>query len=232
MKVALTTIIIDDEPLARTILEGFVAICPQLQHAGSFDNAIAARSYLTNNSVDLILLDINLPDLSGVDLMRSLASPPMVIFTTAYPQYAVEGFEIDAIDYLLKPIAFERFKRAVSKACERQQSLSSSTHFIMLKSNKRHFKVDLSAILYFEATGDYVKTRTNTQAIIVHETIKSIESQLPPSQFLRIHKSYIIAIDKIEYLEGNQVKVADQLLPVGLSYKDELTKRLSIKGKN
>lgn len=224
----LATIIVDDEPLAREILEGFVAECSELKLTACFDNAIDARAFLKNNHADLLLLDINLPQISGIELMKSLSNPPLVIFTTAYPQFAIDGFEVDAIDYLLKPIPFERFKKAISKVAEKQAAiLEVSPNFIMLKSNKKTYKINLDSILFLESVGDYVKVNTTVQNLVVHDTIKNLSEQLPSKFFMRIHKSFTIAIDKIQYIEGNQIKIGDAVLPVSLSYKEALLARLN-----
>ncbi len=223
-------VIIDDEPLAREILEQFVAECDSVELLASFASAVEAREYVRSKPVDLLLLDINLPELSGVDFIKTLPKAPLVVFTTAYPQYALDGFEVDAVDYLLKPIPFARFQKAMAKVEERLfgsgTPASNSMGFVMLKSNKKMYKVDLNSILYVEAVGDYVKVCTVQQNIIVHDTIKNIQELLGDAAFARVHKSYIIALDKISFIEGNMVKVGDMMVPVSLFYKELFLQKL------
>lgn len=223
-------VIVEDEPLASEILEQFVDECKELSLLRSFSTAIEVREFLKEQKVDLLFLDINLPDLSGIDFIRSLANPPLVIFTTAYSQYAVEGFNVDAIDYLLKPISFERFRKAVDKVLQKlsvqRQAPSVLKPFIMLKCDKKYYKVDVESVLYLEAVGDYVKVCTEREKLVVHDTIRSLHEELGTEQFVRVHKSYVVALNKIHYLEGNMLRVGDRMLTVSLSFKDELLRRL------
>lgn len=216
--------IVDDEPLAREILEQYISAVNSLALCATFSNAVELRDYLKASKVDLLFLDINLPELSGIDFLKMQPNPPMVILTTAYPEYAVDGFELNAIDYLVKPISFERFKKAIDKAAIKVKDTTSS--FIMLKSDKKSYRVELDWILYLESVGDYVKVCTQTKNLIVHDTIKNIHQQIGNQHFIRVHKSYVIAIKRINYIEGNMVKIGDTMIPISLSYKDNLLKSL------
>jgi DNA-binding LytR/AlgR family response regulator len=184
---------------------------------------------LKEHVVDVMFLDINMPGLSGLSLLRSLPNPPLVVFTTAYPEHAVEGFELEAIDYLLKPIAFERFVRAVQKAQQAldQRQTSVSPGVLMLKADKKLYRVPLDTILYIESIGDYVKVFTVTGCLVSKSTLKKIGRELKGQAFVRIHKSYICPLAQIQYLEGNRVRVGEKMLPVGQSYKDLLVQRLA-----
>jgi len=222
-------IIVDDEPLSQEVIRDFVKEVPWLQLKGVCFNALEAMELIHDEQVDLIFLDINLPKLSGVKFAKSLEKSPMIIFTTAYPEYAVEGFEVDAVDYLVKPVAFERFLKAVNKARDQfELKLSGRTPvnegFIVLKSDKKMYKINERDILYIQSMGDYMKVYTNSKVIIATETMKNLEINLG-RQFIRIHKSYIVSVQAISFIEGNQVKVADQFLPIGLTYRDKVMEK-------
>ncbi len=216
--------ILDDEPLARDILEQFAAANSKLNLIATFSNAVDLKEFLKKEKIDLLFLDINLPEISGIELLKMLPAPPMVIFTTAYPQYAVEGFELDAVDYLVKPISFARFQKAVAKVTN--QKSSTEITFIMLKSDKKMYRIELDSILYLESVGDYVKICTQNKNLIVHDTIKNIHLMLGYSLFTRVHKSFVIAIKKISYIEGNMVKIGETLIPISQSYKENVLKML------
>jgi DNA-binding LytR/AlgR family response regulator len=219
--------IIEDEPLAQNVLKKYIEDYPALQLVASLSNAVEAQKVLLNQDIELLFLDINLPKLSGISFLKTLPSSPLVIFTTAYPEYAVEGFELDAIDYLLKPFSFERFLKAANKAIEKlnqkEAPEQSAQPFIFLKADKKVHKINLDDILYIEAAGDYVKVITENNQLIVNDTLKNLESELTPAQFLRVHKSFIISKNKIKFFEGNYVKVGDRDIPIGNSYKEEIT---------
>lgn len=215
-------IIVDDEPLAREVLEAYVADLPYLELITSCKSAIEAMEVISKESIDLIFLDINMPRLSGINFYKSLVNKPKVIFTTAYADYAVEGFELEALDYLLKPFSFERFLKAVNKMLQATVSDSSPADFIMLKSDKKNHKIDYNQISYFESIGDYVKVHlADGKTLIIGETLRKLE-ELLPSSFIRIHKTYIISIPKLEYLEGNQAKIGETKIPIGQSYRDKV----------
>jgi DNA-binding LytR/AlgR family response regulator len=216
------------------IMQTYVHDCPQLETAGACSDAFAASEALQQENVDLIFLDINLPRLSGLSFLKTLSRPPLVIFTTAYPEYAVDGFEADAVDYLVKPFSFDRFLKAVNKAFDKVRSRQNSEttgpdstkSFILLRADKKTYKVNLPEILYIEAIGDYLKIFMTGRKLVVHETIKGLLDQLPSDQFLRIHKSYVASIGQINYIEGNQLHIGSAVLPIGRSYKEEVEKQL------
>lgn len=221
-------IIIDDEPLSQDILKKFILEIERLEIAGIFDDALEASVFLRDHKVDLIFLDINMPRLSGIQFFKSLENPPPVIFTTAYPEFAVEGFALDAVDYLLKPFPFERFLKAVNKAFEKMDNshFTSKEKVLWLKSDKKLNKLFVQDIMYIEAVGDYVKIVMEEGNLLVHETLQGILSKLKTHGFERIHRSYIIAMDKIAYVEGNRVGVGDTVLPVGQSYRDNFFRKI------
>jgi DNA-binding LytR/AlgR family response regulator len=236
--IKLRCLVVEDEPLSQEVLISYISAVPTLELIRVCNDAIEATDVLRATHIDLLFLDINLPKISGIRFLKTIATPPMVIFTTAYPEYAVEGFESDAIDYLVKPFPFERFLKAVNKATEWFVMLTERTAaikqlpdapagFLLLRSDKRVHKVNLADIRYMEATGDYIKVYVADRCLVVHETFKSMLEQLPVAFFIRIHKSFIIPVQRISYLEGNQVRVDDKLLPIGLVYRDDLMKRLT-----
>lgn len=225
-------LIVDDEPLAQDVLETYIEQIPDIELAGKCNNAIEASSFLNEHEVDLILLDIQMPQLTGIEFVKSLSNPPLIVFTTAYPNYAVDGFELDAVDYLLKPISMERFLKALNKV--RTHLQSSSGHdkhdydedFFFVKADKKLVKVKYSDILYIEGLKDYVIIRMEEGRVITLQTMKSLEEKLPSNKFMRIHRSYIVALDKIQALVGNMVEIMEKgqtkHLPVGKNYRDEL----------
>ncbi|PKP35698.1 MAG: DNA-binding response regulator [Bacteroidetes bacterium HGW-Bacteroidetes-17] len=225
-------IIVDDEPLALETLESYISDFPGLKLVAKCRDAFETLKVLKQESVELMFLDINMPKLSGISLIKSLENPPLVIFTTAYPQYAVEGFDLDATDYLLKPFSFERFVKAVNKAIERLNQTSdnqkSDTDFLLIKSDKRIFKVNLNEIKYIQSNGDYLKVVTIHKVIVSHQTLKKIVEMLPASEFIQIHKSYIVSLKYISFIEGNQVKVGDEFLPIGITFKENLLDKLNV----
>lgn len=237
----INTIIVDDEPLALEILEAHIANVPELNLIAKCSNAIEANKILKQGDVQLMFSDIQMPQLSGIEFLRSLSHPPMVIFTTAYPEYAVEGFNLEALDYLLKPISFERFFKAANKAIEKFQSedstdsltLDSTEDFFFVKSDKKLVKVFYRDILYIEGLKDYVIIRTETGRVITLQTMKSLEEKLPLDMFQRIHRSYILNLTKIQALEGNMVEIIEKgqtkLIPIGKNYRDELVEMIERK---
>ena len=217
-------LIIDDEPLAREVLESYISDLPNLQLIASCADAMEALNWLNQERVDLLFLDINMPKLSGINFYKSLSSKPKVIFTTAYADHAVEGFELEAVDYLLKPFSFERFVQAVNKV--KTDSVTTQPDFIMLKADKKNHKINFDTIRYFESIGDYVKVYLDEgKTLIISETLRKLEEILPPS-FIRVHKSYIIALKHLEYLEGNQAKIGETKIPIGQSYRDQVNELL------
>jgi len=228
LEMKLNCIIIDDEPLSQDVLEDFVETCPELNLVGICNDALEAGEVLKKEQVDLLFLDINMPKLSGIGFVKSLKEPPIVILVTAYPEYAIEGFEIEALDYLLKPVSFERFRTAVNRALERFIAKEEPVaKHIMVRANKKNYRINFDEIIYLEAQGDYVRFITEEQSLMVHGTMKEFIEQLPRNKFERIHKSYVISLGKVVYLEGNQVKLGEHKLPVSLSYRDGLMKKLN-----
>jgi DNA-binding LytR/AlgR family response regulator len=230
-------LIVDDEPLAQEVLETYIEQIPDLELVGKCGNAIEASSVLSATTVDLILLDIQMPQVTGLELVKSLRNPPIVVFTTAYPDYALEGFELDAMDYLLKPISMERFLKAINKVRKHLQmhdatkSNDPDDEYFFVKADKKLIKVKFSEILYIEGLKDYVIIRMEEGRVITLQTMKSLEDKLPSDKFMRIHRSYIVALDKIHALVGNMVEVMEKgqtkHLPVGKNYKDDLLKLIN-----
>ena len=225
----LRCIIADDEPVARKILREFIEQVPYLELTGEFRNALKTEAFLQDNDADVLFLDINMPKMSGLQLLKKNTVRPLVVLTTAYPEYALEGYELDIIDYLLKPIAFNRFMKAVKKANEfislrEKKDQDSPNTFLFVKSEKRIEKIELADILYIESTGNYVNICTGNKKIIAYLTLKGIESRLPADEFIKVHQSFIIPVSKIEFIEGNQIKIKDTVVPIGRNYKDIIMK--------
>ena len=228
--------IVDDEQLARNLLEGYVAKTPQLELVASLKNPVEAASLIREKQVDLLFLDIQMPDLMGTDLLKSLPQKPATIFTTAYKEFALEGYELDVIDYLLKPIPFDRFIKAVNKAADsigqksehpkNREAAPLSSEYISLKADHRIYKVRLSNILYIEGLKEYVTYYTTEGKIIVLQSLKHLEVSLPAQQFMRVHKSYIINKDRVKSLYGNQLEIGEKKIPIGQSYKERVLQSL------
>ena len=233
----ITCLAVDDEPPALEVLKKFITSVHSLELAATCTDAIEAINFLQAKPVDLIFLDIKMPELLGTDLIRALKNPPKVIFTTAYRKYAIEGFELDAVDYLLKPISFDRFLKAVSKVMqtsltetkqedEIQNNRSNSPGFINFRSDRKMIKVALNDILYIESIKDYIKVVTVTNTVITKQPISSVEEMLPKEIFIRIHRSYIVALNKIESYNNELVWIAKQELPISRMYRHEVGKTL------
>jgi DNA-binding LytR/AlgR family response regulator len=225
----LSCIIVDDEPVARKILHEFVEQVPFLDLHGKFENAMKAEAFLKVNTVDIIFLDIEMPKVSGLQFLQRLHIESMVILTTAFPQYALEGYELDIIDYLLKPFALNRFLKAVHKAKDfyQMKTRTSGTpqpSYIFIKSDKRIEKIELSDIIYAESVGNYVCVYTGDKKIMAYLTMKSLESQLPADEFIKIHQSYLVNCAKIEAIEGNEIKLGSKALPISRNYRDAVMK--------
>lgn len=222
------SIIVDDEPLSRDVLRTYIEDHESLELVGECVDALEAGKLLRTNEVELIFLDINMPKISGINFYKGLSVKPAVIFTTAYPNYAVDGFELNAVDYLVKPFGFDRFYAAVEKVVLKNANNDNpATDFITVKVDKRLFKVDISKIQYIESIGDYAKIHIDDKVLISSETLKGYEQILPSNQFVRIHKTYIISLNFVNYLEGNQISINDMKLPVGKAYRDSLKKKFS-----
>jgi DNA-binding LytR/AlgR family response regulator len=225
----LTCIIVDDEPVARKILQEFVDQLPFMDLQGKFENAMQAETFLKTNTADIIFLDIEMPKVSGLQLLQKMHIESLVILTTAYPKYALEGYDLDIIDYLLKPFLFSRFLKAVQKAKDYYQlkhmaSGAQQPSYIFIKSDKRIEKIELSDILYAESIGNYVSICTENKKIIAYLTMKSLESQLPFDEFIKIHQSYLVNCSKIIAIEGNEIKMKNKSLPISRSYRETVMK--------
>lgn len=223
-------IIIDDEPLAQNVIKQYAAKLPNLNIVGTCHDAICAHQKLNETDADLIFLDINMPKLSGISFLKTLKNPPLVIFTTAYSDYALEGYELNAIDYLKKPYSFERFCKAYFKAEEllllkkeanEKPNSEIKSDFLFVKSNKKTYKIAFTEILYIEGLGDYIQIHLKDQKIITNLSMKKILELLPNEFFYRIHKSFIISLNHIQLVEGNMVVINDKKLPIGNSYRQD-----------
>lgn len=221
----ITCMIVEDEPLAREVLTSYIKDLNYLSLDFTCTDAIEALNVLDSNRVDLIFLDINMPRLSGLSFYKSLNKKPKVIFTTAYPDHAVEGFELEATDYLLKPFSFERFVQAVNKVrvlMENDQP-TSVDDFIMLKADKKAHKISYGDLRYFESIGDFVKVHlVDGKVLIINDTLRKLEEALPTNQFARVHKTYIISIGQVAYLEGNRMNLGETLIPIGQTYREKV----------
>jgi DNA-binding LytR/AlgR family response regulator len=229
-------IIVDDEPMARDVIRRYIQKIPTLKLLGEFGNAIEATLFLQEQPVDMIFLDIKMPQLSGTEFVRSLRNVPKIIFTTAHKEYAFEGFELDVTDYLLKPIRFDRFLKAVNKAFpQKQQEIEThglvtneeskpATSFIYLRVDRKMIKVLLDDILYVESDKDYVKVFTEKGFVITRQTIASVEAMLSESQFIRIHRSYIVSLNKLKSFTAETVEVGNKELPIGKLYRNNFLK--------
>ncbi len=224
-------LIIDDEPLARQLLESHVRQVKTLQVVGTCETAIEAFELLHREQIDLLFLDIQMPGITGLNFLKSLKNPPQVIFTTAYMEYAVEAFELEAVDYLLKPITFERFIKAIQKIGTQKEvpavtSSQPSDEAIFIKVQKRLLRIAYPDIFYIEGFGDYIKVVTANTVHTSYSTLNKIAELLPEQQFMRIHKSFIINLRHIQFVEGNLVRILDKELPLGVTYKEALYKKL------
>ena len=231
----MTCIIVDDEPLARQGMELNIANVSTLQLLGSFSNALAASDFLRKENVDLMFLDINMPELSGLDFLKSLREAPMVIFTTAYPQYALESYELEAIDYLVKPIRIERFLKALNKAENYLKLLQQDGNnsqvekieddYVFIKADRKYFKIYFKDILYIEGLKDYVVIYTGDNKIITSMNVKTIAAQLPPAIFARVSKSYIVNTLHISSFDNELIYINTHEIHLGQTFKDDFLKQ-------
>ncbi|GAA4097542.1 LytTR family DNA-binding domain-containing protein [Mucilaginibacter panaciglaebae] len=244
----LRCLIVDDEPLALHILEDYISKVPFMELVKSTTNPIEALTMVQDGNIDLVFLDVQMPELTGIQFLRIANGKTKVILTTAYPQYALEGYELDVVDYLLKPIAFDRFFKAAqkaqtiihpSKATASADHLVQQTHqppndfmsdFIFVKSEHKIQKVYLHQILFIEGLKDYISIFTSTERIITLQNMKKMEDTLPSQHFVRVHKSYIVALNKIDSIERSRIRIGDKIIPVGDTYRDDFFK--IIDGKN
>lgn len=233
-------LIVDDEQLARSLLEGYIKKLPHLSLVGSCKSSLEAMAVLQNETIDLILLDIQMPDLTGIEFLKTLNRKPLIMFTTAYKEYAIEGYELDVIDYLLKPISFERFVQGINKVCERvnsrKQNLPNQTSeniekkntndYLLLKADYKTYRVKYDEIFYIEGLREYVTYYTTQRKIVVLESLKKLEETLPVDTFLRVHKSFIVNTNKVKSLYGNQLEVDGKYIPIGKTYLESVKAKL------
>ncbi len=231
---SLTCLIVEDEPLARSLLTDYVKKIPSLELIDACPSPLMAVEILKTNPVDLMFLDIQMPELTGIGLLKTLTRRPMVIFTTAYSEYALEGYDLDVVDYLLKPITFERFLRSINKVqllrkSGQEKSIMAADDFIFVKDGTKLVKIMINDILYVEGLKDYVTIFTKTQKIVSLQRLKAMEEQLPSSLFVRIHNSYIVSLRAITSVHKSEVEIGTAFLPVGetfrKSFKEAIEKR-------
>jgi DNA-binding LytR/AlgR family response regulator len=227
----LKCLIIEDEPLASQLIESYIEKVNDLAFVKTFTSGIEALQFLQNNTIDLIFLDIQMPDLTGIQFMKIINGKYNVIFTTAYQEYALDGFEFDAIDYLLKPISFERFLVAIEKAknkivTKNDQSSIKYPDYIFVKTEYRLQRIHLEDILYLEALGDYVSIITKSKKILTLDSMNNFEKSLSDSIFIRVHRSFIISKNKIDFIERNRIVIGEKYIPIGSTYKTFFLKQL------
>lgn len=219
---SLNCIIIDDEPLAINVIKNHISKISHLDVKASFNNAVEALEFMRTNTTDVIFLDIDMPVLDGLSFLKTLEKKPAVIITTAHEEFAVKGYELDVFDYLIKPIPFPRFLKAIDKLKRIRQNLSKENEYLFIKIGKKKMKkIYLNDIILVESLKDYIRVITRHGKYVVHQTLSSFTDSLPPRKFLRIHRSYTISIDKVEALEGNSVEINGSLYVIGRSYLNE-----------
>ncbi len=229
----ISCLIVDDEPIAREVIETHLKSISNIKIIGSCQSAIEAFGYIRNHSIDLVFLDINMPEISGISFAKSINKNIKIIFTTAYRDYAVEGFELQAVDYLLKPISFDRLLKAInnyydiySKQKNTPLEKSNSNDFMFVRANRRMIKIDFDAVIYIESYSDYIKIHLEKQTIVTRETISAVEAKLPVKNFMRIHRSYIISIKNITSFTNEEIVINNTSFPISRSYKQEVLKIL------
>jgi two-component system LytT family response regulator len=228
-------LVIDDEPYARQLLSEFIEKVPGLVLEGAYANALSALPMLSKKNIDVIFLDIQMPDISGIDFLKTLDKSPKIIFTTAYAEYALEGFELDAVDYLVKPFDFNRFLKAVNKMTQRTErqapivvnteKTSPHTEFIFVKDGTKLVKVDYSSILFIKGTREYVTIHTKEKKIMSLQTLRQLELELPP-EFIRVHNSFIIYLPAVASISKNELEIQGEIIPIGITYKKSLMERV------
>lgn len=222
--------IVDDEPLSRDVLRKYINEVKDLELVAECADGFEASHQLAQHQIDLLFLDINMPGLTGISLARSLTHAPLIVFTTAYPEFAVEGFELDALDYLVKPYSFERFLKAANKALTRLSSANANglpVQKILVKADKKLFALDFSGILFIEGQGDYIRIHLDDMKLMVHDTIKNFLESLPEEHFMRVHKSWVVNLAHIAFIEGNMVRIGETVIPVSPNHREELLQRFS-----
>lgn len=229
-------IIIDDEPLARKGLIEYINNVDFLHLAGSYEDALKAASNISAGEIQLVFLDIELPRISGLDFLKSLQHPPLIILTTAYPQYALQGFDLDVLDYLVKPVSFPRFLKAAAKAKEQLELMHQTIaavaqphadDYIFIKTDNKLVRIFCNDILFAEALQNYVAIYTKEKKFVAYLTFKSVEEKLPATQFVKVHKSYIVQIKKVDTFENNELHIAEFRIPVSRNLKEEVLKKIT-----
>ncbi len=223
----LTCIIVEDEPVARDIIRQYISELDFLDLVAEFDNGVSAVSFLRQQEVDVLFLDINMPKLSGIDLIKSLSHPPKTILTTAYSEYALDGYELDVVDYLLKPFSFERFLKAVNKvsALLESEQASVESKSLIIKADGKTYRIEEEEILFVESLGDYVTLHTTAEKLTFNQSLKSFLEKLSPGSFIRVHKSFVVALSKINYVEGNMISIGEKEIPIGNAFKEQFKAR-------
>ncbi|AXT59458.1 DNA-binding response regulator [Aquimarina sp. AD10] len=227
-------IIVDDEPLAQDVISDYIGRLDFLAEVGRFDDALSAIKFLNNESVDLIFLDIQMPILDGINFLKALSHPPTVIFTTAHRHYAVDGFELNAVDYLVKPIPFYRFVQAIEKIKERTNTttqLIEDTNAAFFKVENKKIKVHYIDILFIESLKDYIKVVLKDRSFVTYQTLSGVLALLPDTHFVQIHKSFVINYQYVNAIEGNMLTIEEHSIPIGRSYRENAMKKIYLTGK-
>lgn len=225
----LRCIVVDDEPIARKGMEEYIADVPYLTHMGSFESATQAGAFLSTQSVDLILLDIRMPKQSGIDFLKTLKEPPLIIFTTAFPDYALESYELNVLDYLVKPISPERFNKATQRALDYFLLKQPQTvcDYFFIKCNQKLEKVPFSEILFVEAMQNYCVIHTSSRKLICYITLTAMNEKLPTDRFMKVHKSFVVALQKVTEIKGGSLKLERSVIPISRSLKQEVITKIT-----
>lgn len=232
-RMKLNCLVVDDEQLARELLAEYISKVPSLKLHGLIKNPLNVTEILKEHRIDIIFLDIQMPDLSGIDLLKAMTMKPIVILTTAYPEYALESYELDVLDYLVKPFSFERFLKAVNKASDlvalrnRSRGQESDTGYIAVHADHRIYRIRLDDILYIEGLREYVSYYIPEKRIVTLASLKSLEETLPHDKFIRVHKSYIVPVQRVKTMEGNMLDIGIKKIPVGRSYREKVMELFS-----
>lgn len=226
MKHKLQCVIVDDEPMAREILSSYIDKTGELELVQSCKNATEALVFIQDNNVDVCFLDINMPEISGLSLAKIINKKANIIFTTAYRDYAIDGFDLQVVDYLLKPIAYDRFLQSIEKI-KSQKEIRNTSDFMFIRSDRKMVKVDFDSIVYVESLSDYVKIITLKQTIVTRETISNLEGKLSNDIFMRIHRSYIVSLKKMTSYTNEFIEINNKALPISRSYKESVLQKLA-----
>ena len=223
----LICVVVDDEPMAREIMATYIAKTPNLELIKSFKNASEAILFMQENSADVYFLDINMPEITGLSLAKIINNKSKIIFTTAYRDYAIDGFNLNVVDYLLKPIAFDRFLEAVQKVTINKNQNDVANNFMFVRADRKMVKIDFNEILYLESLSDYVKIVTSNKTIVTRETISNLEEKLPSKQFMRVHRSFVVSIQNIGSYTNEFVEIDKKAIPISRSYKESVLQKLA-----